>query len=57
VRLAWNQLSGLGPGYTDAYLRSLAGVDRDDVRRVAVEYLVSPATVVVRPGRPSRTGI
>jgi zinc protease len=57
ARLAWNQLSGLGPGYTDAYLKALKRVDGVDVRQAAARYLVNPVTVVVRPGRPSRTGI
>jgi zinc protease len=57
ARYAVYELAGLGAGYGDQYLEEVARVDADDVLEAAREYLEGPATVIVRPGKPSRKGI
>jgi predicted Zn-dependent peptidase len=51
------ELAGLGAEYGDEYLEEVARVDAGDVLEAAQEYLEEPATVIVRPGKPSRKGI
>ena len=51
------QLAGLGFDYADTFLSAVKRVDKDDVTRVASEWLTDPATVLVVPGKsaPPRT--
>lgn len=51
VRLASYELAGLGADYADSFLTAVNRVDKDDIQRVASEWLQKPATVVVRPGK------
>jgi len=63
VRLASYELAGLGFDFVDTFLTAVNRVDKDDILRVASEWLEKPATVVVRPGEtaprrgPKRAGI
>ena len=50
ARLASYELAGLGFNFADSFLKAVNRVDKDDVLRVASEWLRKPATVVVRPG-------
>jgi zinc protease len=50
ARLGSYELAGLGFSFGDAYLTAVNRVDKDDILRVASEWLRSPATVVVQPG-------
>ncbi len=56
ARLASYELAGLGFDYADTFLSAVKRVDKDDVTRVASEWLTDPATVLVVPGKtaPSR---
>ena len=56
ARLGSYELAGLGFGFADSFLPAVNRVDKDDIQRVASEWLKTPATVVVRPGKtaPSR---
>jgi predicted Zn-dependent peptidase len=55
--IARRHLLGLPPGFRETYFKRLDSVTADDVQRVARTYLVNPATVVERPGKPPRRGI
>ena len=63
ARLGSYELAGLGFDFADSFLTAVNRVDKDDVLRVASEWLRKPATVVVRPGKTApprgrkRTGI
>jgi predicted Zn-dependent peptidase len=50
ARLASYELAGLGFNFADSLLASVNRVDKDDILRVASEWLMKPATVVVQPG-------
>ena len=50
ARLASYELAGLGFNFADSVLAKVNRVDKDDVLRVASEWLRKPATVVVQPG-------
>ncbi|MFH1866001.1 MAG: pitrilysin family protein [Candidatus Eisenbacteria bacterium] len=51
ARLASYELAGLGFDFADSFLTAVNRVDKDDVQRVASEWLRKPATVIVRPGK------
>ena len=51
ARLASYELAGLGFGFADAFLDAVKRVDKDDVMRVASEWLREPVTASVLPGR------
>jgi predicted Zn-dependent peptidase len=57
ARYAVYELAGLGAEYGDEYLEEVARVDADDVLEATQEFLDGAATVIVRPGKPSRKGI
>ena len=57
ARYAVYELAGLGAEHGDEYLEEVARVGADDVLEAAQQYLDGPATVIVRPGKPSRKGI
>ncbi len=48
---------GLPSSFRETYFERLESVTADDVQRVARTYLVNPATVLERPGKPPRRGI
>jgi predicted Zn-dependent peptidase len=50
ARLASYELAGLGFDFADSFLTAVNRVDKDDILRVASEWLTKPATVVVQPG-------
>ena len=50
ARLASYELAGLGFDFADSFLTAVNRVDKDDILRVASEWLRKPATVVVQPG-------
>jgi len=50
TRLASYELAGLGFDFADSLLAAVNRVDKDDILRVASEWLTKPATVVVQPG-------
>ena len=50
ARLASYELAGLGFDFADSFPKAVNRVDKDDVLRVASEWLRKPATVVVQPG-------
>ena len=50
ARLASYELAGLGFDFADSILTAVNRVDKDDILRVASEWLKKPATVVVQPG-------
>ncbi|MEE8615465.1 MAG: insulinase family protein [Roseateles sp.] len=50
ARLASYELAGLGFNFADSFLKAVNRVDKDDILRVASEWLRKPATVVVQPG-------
>jgi len=50
ARLASYELVGLGFDFADSLLAAVNRVDKDDILRVASEWLTKPATVVVQPG-------
>jgi predicted Zn-dependent peptidase len=50
ARLASYELAGLGFNFADSLLDAVNRVDKDDILRVASEWLRKPATVVVQPG-------
>jgi predicted Zn-dependent peptidase len=50
ARLASYELAGLGFDFGDSLLAAVNRVDKDDILRVASEWLTKPATVVVQPG-------
>ena len=54
-RLATGEVARLGFDFTDEFLRKVDAVDAGDVQRAAAKYLTNPVTVVLRPGRVSRT--
>jgi predicted Zn-dependent peptidase len=54
-RLATGEIARLGLGFSDESLRRIEAVDASDVQRAAAKYLTNPATVILRPGRVSRT--
>ncbi|MCK4410310.1 MAG: insulinase family protein [Candidatus Eisenbacteria sp.] len=51
ARLASYELAGLGFDFADSLLEAVNRVDKDDIQRVASEWLRKPATVVVQPGK------
>lgn len=51
ARLASYELAGLGVDFADSFLTAVNRVDKDDIQRVASEWLRKPATVIVRPGK------
>jgi predicted Zn-dependent peptidase len=51
ARLASYELAGLGFNFADSFLTAVNRVDKDDIQRVASEWLKKPATVVVQPGK------
>ncbi len=51
ARIASYELAGLGFNFADSFLTAVNRVDKDDVQRVASEWLRKPATVIVRPGK------
>jgi predicted Zn-dependent peptidase len=55
ARLASYELAGLGFDFADSFLTAVNRVDKDDILRVASEWLTKPATVVVRPGKTAPT--
>ncbi len=63
ARLASYELAGLGFNFADSLFAAVNRVDKDDILRVASEWLRKPATVVVQPGetapprRRKRAGI
>jgi len=54
-RLATGEIAGLGLGFTDEFLRRIEAVGAADVQRAAAKYLTNPVTVILRPGKVSRT--
>ncbi len=54
-RLATGEVAGLGLGFTDEFLRRIEAVGAADVQRAAAKYLTNPVTVILRPGKVSRT--
>jgi zinc protease len=54
-RLATGEIAHLGLGFTDEFLRKIEAVNAADVQRAAAKYLTDPVTVILRPGRVSRT--
>ena len=50
ARLASYELAGLGFDFADSLLAAVNRVDKDDILRVASEWLRKPATVIVQPG-------
>jgi len=54
-RLATDVLTASGIGFTEKLLREVEAVDAADVQRAAEKYLADPVTVILRPGRTSRT--
>jgi predicted Zn-dependent peptidase len=54
-RLATGEIARLGLGFTDEFLRKIEAEDAVDVQRAAAKYLTNPVTVILRPGRVSRT--
>ena len=50
ARLASYELAGLGFDFADSFLTAVNRVDKDDILRVASEWLRKPATVIVQPG-------
>jgi len=50
ARLASYELAGLGYDFGNSLLTAVNRVDKDDILRVASEWLTKPATVVVQPG-------
>jgi len=50
ARLATYELAGLGFDFADTFLTAVNRVDKDDILRVASEWLEKPAIVVVQPG-------
>jgi len=51
ARLTSYELAGLGFDFADSFPKAVNRVDKDDILRVASEWLRSPATVVVQPGK------
>jgi zinc protease len=56
ARLASYELAGLGFDFGDTFLTAVNRVDKDDILRVASEWLDKPATVVVLPGKRAPSG-
>lgn len=54
-RLATGEVARLGTGLTDEFLREIEAVDAAHVQRAAANYLTNPVTVILMPGRVSRT--
>ncbi len=55
ARLASYELAGLGYNFADSILEAVNRVDKDDILRVASQWLRKPATVVVQPGETAPT--
>jgi predicted Zn-dependent peptidase len=55
ARLSSYELAGLGFEFGDAFIEAVNRVDKDDILRVASEWLRNPATVVVQPGKTAPT--
>jgi zinc protease len=58
ARLAVSELEGLGYEAADSFLSEVNRVDKNDIMRVASQWLRKPATVIVYPGKasaPART--
>jgi predicted Zn-dependent peptidase len=55
ARLASYELAGLGFDFAGSFLTAVNRVDKDDILRVASEWLAEPATVVVQPGKSAPT--
>jgi predicted Zn-dependent peptidase len=53
LRLAVPELLGLGFDHAESFLAEVNRVDKDDIMRVASEWLRKPATVIVYPGKSS----
>jgi predicted Zn-dependent peptidase len=50
-RLGASELIGRGYAHAEAFLEEVNRVDRDDIMRVASEWLRKPVTVIVYPGK------
>ncbi len=55
--IARRHLLGLQSNFRETHFERLESVTADDVQRVGRTYLVNPATVIERPGKPPRRGI
>lgn len=55
-RLAWDELSGMGPGAHDRLVAAVRNVRAEEVRAAAERYLVEPTLVILRPGRTGKGG-
>jgi zinc protease len=51
ARIGSYELAGLGYDFADSLLKAVNRVDKDDILRVASEWLRKSATVVVKPGK------
>jgi len=49
---AVSELYGLGCDYNEHYAERIAGVTKEDVQRVARQYLTNPVTILRRPNPP-----
>ena len=56
VRLSMDYLATGHVDVLDTFLEQVARISKDDILRVANEYLVAPAVAIVRPGRAAGRG-